>query len=232
MQVLLAFGIVTRMCSAHCPGYTVKSRNTLTATPATEFATRRQLLKEFLPIACIAAVGALPRPALAVKANIKRDTNLNEELYQILRVQEAASQQGRLVKTGKYRDLQRLNIKRGVKMMIDNYDLEGRFVRASAFAPGDKVQTATSYGQTAVEGLIQILEYFPNELNAIDLTRDQTQFVLAALSSTSKTIDSFLLLMPSDQVAVAKARLDEENALNLKEFPEGSYLNAPEIAEQ
>lgn len=116
-------------------------------------------------------------------------------------------------------------------MMIDNYDLEGRFVRASAFAPSDKVQIATSYGQSAVEALIQVLEYFPSELNAIDMTRDQSAFVLKALSSTSKTIDSFLLLMPSEQVAAARARVIEENEINLKEFPDGEYLNPPQVEE-
>jgi len=59
------------------------------------------------------------------------------------RVQEASEQETRLIVTGKYKELQRLNIKRAIGMMIDNYDLAGRFVRASAFAPSDKLNAAT-----------------------------------------------------------------------------------------
>jgi hypothetical protein len=61
----------------------------------------------------------------------------------------------------RYKSLQRLNVKRAISMMIDNYDLYGRFVAASAAAPGDKIQTATGYGQRAVESLVQIIEERP-----------------------------------------------------------------------
>ena len=47
----------------------------------------------------------------------------------------ATGQETRLVKTGKYKELQRLNIKRAITFMLDNYDLRDRFVAASAFAP-------------------------------------------------------------------------------------------------
>jgi len=94
------------------------------------------------------------------------------------------------------------------------------------------VATATVYGQTAVEGLIQILEYFPSSLKADDLTREQSGFVVAALGSTSKSIDSFLSLMPPDVVATAKKAVAEENYLNEKEFPEDmKLLNPPVVGE-
>ena len=119
---------------------------------------------------------------------------LREQLVLILRVQEATGQETNLVKSGKYKELQRLNIKRAISFMIDNYNLQDRFVTASAFAPLEKQQVATEYAQTAVESLVQILEYFPDKLVANDLSREQSQFVLAALTSTSKNIDSFLSL--------------------------------------
>lgn len=96
-----------------------------------------------------------------------------------------------------------------------------------------QVAVATQYGQTAVEGLIQILEYFPSNLKADDLTREQSTFVLAALASTSKSIDSFLGLMPQDAVQAAKRQVAEENDLNEKEFPEDmKLLNPPTVGEQ
>merc|ERR1712032_1747520 len=130
-----------------------------------------------------------------------------EELVQILRVQEASEQETRLIVTGKYKELQRLNIKRAIGMMVDNYDLAGRFIRASAFAPSDKTNIATQYGNTAVEGLVQIIEYFQVDLVANDLTSDQQNFVLKALGSTSKNIDLFLGLMPAETVAAARKQI-------------------------
>ena len=100
---------------------------------------------------------------------------------------------------------------RAVGMMLDNYDLRDRFVRASAYAPGDKQQQALLYGQTAVESLIQILEYFPQDLQANSLSPEQTKFVLGALGSVSKSIDSFLAFMPDDVVESAREQVKEEN---------------------
>ena len=53
--------------------------------------------------------------------------------------------------------------------------------------------------------------------------------MLAALDANSRNIDSFLALMPSDEVQRAKDQLVEENRLNLKEFDGKSYLNSPTI---
>lgn len=53
-------------------------------------------------------------------------------------------------------ELQRLNIKRAISFMLDNYSLRDRFVTASAFAPLESQQLATDYAQTAVESLIQV----------------------------------------------------------------------------
>ena len=78
--------------------------------------------------------------------------------------------------------------------------LRERFVAASFYCEPDQVQTATQYGNNAVEGLIQILEYFPDKLKVNDITPEQKRFVLAALDSVSRNIDSFLSLMPADEV--------------------------------
>ena len=139
----------------------------------------------------------------------------------------------RAARARRAQELQRLNIKRAIKFMLDNYDLRDRFVTASAFAPLAQQQQATDYAQTAVESLIQILEYFPDKLTVNDLSREQSQFVLAALSSTSKAIDSFLTLMPPEAVEGARLQVAEENRLNEQEFEELpkdeklDILNAP-----
>jgi hypothetical protein len=122
-------------------------------------------------------------------------------------------------RTGKYRDLQRLNVKRAIRMMIDNSDLATRFALATAFAPLDQVTAATDYGNTAVEALTQIIEYFPQDLQANDLGPEQKKFVTNALATASKSIDSFLMLMPKDTVDAARAQLEEASAATCQVQP-------------
>lgn len=207
---------------------------TTTTRSASQHLDRRALLSNgaaaaIATITAAAALATTPTPALAAPKNAAPTVELKDDLLLILRVQEASGQEARLVRTGKYRELQRLNIKRAIGMMIDNYDLRDRFVRASAAAPSSKLSQATEYANNAVENLIQVLEYFPADLIANDLTRTQKDFVLAALDANSRNIDSFLALMPSDEVQRAKDQLVEENRLNLKEFDGKSYLNSPTI---
>ena len=199
-------------------GHTVSRRDALAAA-ATSAASLT------LPLAL------LPRPALAaVKAPTRSAKVLNEQLLLIMRVQEATGQETRLIKTGKFKELQRLNIKRAISFMLDNYELRDRFVTASAFAPLSQQQQATEYAQTAVEGLIQILEYFPDKLSVNDLTPEQRSFVLRALESTSKSIDEFLRLMPPEAVDGAREVLLMENRLNEEDFESektaGTIVNA------
>ena len=182
--------------------------------------------------AVAACAGSMP-PLAAVAAGmpkvVKSPELLQPEVVLILRVQEATGQETRLVSTGKYKELQRLNIKRAINMMVDNYDLRDRFVRASAYAPIGQQQQALSYGNTAVEGLTQVLEYFPDKLVANDLTREQSTFVLAALKSVSKSIDNFLGYMPQEVVEQAKAQIIEENRLNEKEYEAGDGVSDKDI---
>jgi len=87
---------------------------------------------------------------------------LSDVLYRILRVKEAAQQETRLIKSGKFKDVQRANVKLAVRFMIDNYRLNDAFVTASAYLEGDSSRRieASQVGQTAVQNLYTILEYF------------------------------------------------------------------------
>lgn len=81
-------------------------------------------------------------------------------LYYILRVREATEQETRLIKSGKFKDVQRANVKLAVRFMIDNYRLNDNFIAASAFLTGDKKIKAVDLGQNVVQNLYTILEYF------------------------------------------------------------------------
>lgn len=87
---------------------------------------------------------------------------LSEVLYRILRVREATQQETRLIKTGKFKDVQRANVKLAVKFMVDNYRLNDAFVTASSYLEGSDSRRveASQVGQTAVQNLYTILEYF------------------------------------------------------------------------
>lgn len=96
------------------------------------------------------------RPALAATR-----PPLNDLLYTILRVREATEQETRLISTGKFKDVQRANIKLAVKFMVENYRLADACVGAAAYLDGNERRIAAgNVGQAAVQNLVTILEYF------------------------------------------------------------------------
>jgi len=184
---------------------------------------------------CIAATAASGvasfAPVWPAAAKLGRDPKLlQDNVVFLLRVKEATGQETRLINTGKYKELQRLNIKRAVSFILDNYALRDRFVAASVWLPNEQQGDALAYAGRAVESLVQILEYFPQDLQANDLSAEQKKFVLAALQQTSSNIDSFLTMLPQDAVEAAAKQVAEENQLNVVEYEEvnaDKIINAP-----
>ena len=87
--------------------------------------------------------------------------SLDELLYRIVRVREATEMESRLIKTGKFKDAQRANIKLAVRFMVDNYRLNDAFLAASTYLEGtNRRLEASQLGQSATQNLITILEYF------------------------------------------------------------------------
>lgn len=103
----------------------------------------------------------VPSVAPAAAAAAAQRVPLENSLYTILRVREATQQEARLIKTGKFKDVQRANVKLAVKFLIENYSLNDAFVAASTYLDGnDKRMAAVNVGQNAVQDLYTILEYF------------------------------------------------------------------------
>ena len=73
-----------------------------------------------------------------------------------------AGEETRLIKSGKFKDVQRANVKLAVRFMLDNYRLNDAFVTASAYLEGSSARRveAGQVGQRAVQNLYTILEYF------------------------------------------------------------------------
>jgi hypothetical protein len=149
---------------------------------------------------------------------------LDDLLYRILRVREATQQETRLIKSGKFKDVQRANVKLAVKFMIQNYRLNDAFVGASAYLESNNRRVeAGQVGQQAVQNLYTILEYFDSaDVQNIKVGQSgmggKEELVLKGLEATRKSIDDFLEFFPKAQVDTVVAKIAEENALNIKEF--------------
>ncbi len=118
---------------------------------------RRSLLQTTLSAFAVA-------PVILQSSSVSAATRepLPDVLYRIMRVREATQQETRLIKTGKFKDVQRANVKLAVKFMVDNYRLNDAFVTASSYLEGSDSRRveASQVGQTAVQNLYTILEYF------------------------------------------------------------------------
>ena len=126
-----------------------------TVTALTPTSDRRIFLEGLVASTAALTVGSL-QPTFAAEA----DNTLDSYLYRVLRVREATQQERRLISTGKFKDTQRANVKLAVKFMVQNYRLGDAVVGASAYLKGGNSMKAIDVGQTAVQNLQTILEYF------------------------------------------------------------------------
>ena len=117
--------------------------------------------------AAFAGLGsALLTPRVAEALDPAKDRP-NDSLLLILRVKEAAAQETRLIKSGKFRDLQRNSIKLAISLMLDNYQLLDNVNKCARLAGGSRSQEAFSVGQSAVEALQSVLEYFDSSSSSL-----------------------------------------------------------------
>lgn len=163
----------------------------------------------------------------AIKTNDPE--KLQGALYLISRVQEATAQQERLVSTGKFKDVQRNNIKMAINMMLDNYRLGDQIVVASGYVePSTSVMKASAAGNEAIDALETAKEYFNKDLKVAALTDDQRKFIVTAMKTTREKLDNFLKFLPSEAVSKARQQVEDENAKNLVEFQgEGGAIINP-----
>ena len=174
-----------------------------------------------------------PRSAAAAAAASERNKSLDQCLYSIMRVREAMFQESRLIKTGKFKDVQRANVKLAVKFILNNYRLSDTIITASAFLESnDRRVTAGQIGQSAVQDLQTILEYFDSsdvQNIKVDNMAGKERLVLQGLESAGKNVDAFLTYFPKELVDAARAQVLQENELNFKEWDRslGEIVNLP-----
>eukprot|EP00584_Thalassiosira_punctigera_P003552 CAMPEP_0172532326 /NCGR_PEP_ID=MMETSP1067-20121228/5424_1 /TAXON_ID=265564 ORGANISM="Thalassiosira punctigera, Strain Tpunct2005C2" /NCGR_SAMPLE_ID=MMETSP1067 /ASSEMBLY_ACC=CAM_ASM_000444 /LENGTH=259 /DNA_ID=CAMNT_0013316833 /DNA_START=15 /DNA_END=794 /DNA_ORIENTATION=+ len=176
------------------------------------------------PLSALAEEDAPPSPQTS---KIKP---LSFYIYKILRAREATEQESRLISTGKFKDVQRANVKLAVKFIINNYQLSDSIIAASSYLKGNARVQASGVGQSAVQSLYTIVEYFDSadvENIKVNSLAGKEAIVINGLKSVRRDIDDLLSMFPTDVVQEAKARIMEENELNYKEFDPslGSILN-------
>lgn len=164
--------------------------------------------------------GAAPEASPSTfQGRVADPDKLQEALYLISRVQEATAQQERLVTTGKFKDVQRNNIRKAINMMLDNYRLGDQIVAASAYVePNTNVMKASGAGNEAIDTLETAKEYFSKDLKVAALTDEQRKFIVQAMQTTRLKLDNFLGFFSSDTVRTARKRVEDENAKNMAEF--------------
>ena len=104
---------------------------------------------------------------------------------------------------------------------------------ASAYLDGtDKRIAAGQIGQTTVQNLQTILEYFDssdvqNLKVGSNALAGKEQLVLKGLDAARRNLDDFLAYFPTSDVDAAKEKLTAENKLNESEFDPnlGAILN-------
>lgn len=177
-------------------------------------------------------IGLLLIPQQAEAAERQSLDNL---LYNLMRVREATFQESRLINTGKFKDVQRANVKLAVKFIVNNYRLSDSIVQASAYIEDSSKRVAAGdVGQSAVQDLLTILEYFDSsDVQNLKVGSQgmggKEALVTQGLQSARSNIDAFLEYFPKDKVDAARQRVVEENQLNYKEWDKnlGDIVNLP-----
>ena len=141
-----------------------------------------------------------------------------------------------MIKSGKFKDVQRANVKLAVRFMIENYRLNDAFVGASSYVEGgnNRRVEAGQIGQATVQNLYTILEYFDaSDVENIKVGQSsmagKEELVLRGMDATRKGIDDFLVFFPSSEVQPVQDLIEDENRLNEKEFDPsfGQIVNLP-----
>ena len=177
---------------------------------------RRQLLKT-AAAAAVANVAFAPKPQAAFAYEPDPDA-LRESLYLISRVQEATVQQERFVMKASDQQALKNKMKLTLLLIEKNYKLLDQITYCSAYVPSEHLVEAAEAGNIAAEELQGAIDFVRNDLKSGPLEQKQKDYIIDALIATRENIFIFLDFMPRDRLEGARARIDEENKMNIEEF--------------
>ncbi|GMI39295.1 hypothetical protein TrCOL_g1827 [Triparma columacea] len=157
-------------------------------------------------------------------------------LLLLLRAEEGVKQELNLLTTGKYKTLQRANVKLAVRAIVGNYRLLDSFVKV-----GGGNERMTNKGQDVVFTLNTILEYFddrnvdniklgkkPTVLEdgsfpvvlEEDLEPSKKKLVVGGLKRTLELFDEYFAMVDGEELERARGVVKEENELNRRDYVE------------
>jgi len=141
-----------------------------------------------------------------------------ESLYFISRVQEATVQQERFVRRATDQQALKNKMKLTLLLVEKNYRLLDQITYCSRLVPADHLVEATEAGNIAAEELQGAIDYVRSELKNGPMTEAQKDYITEALSTTREQLFIFLDFMPQDKLEAARARIEDENKMNVEEF--------------
>jgi len=143
---------------------------------------------------------------------------LREALYMISRVQEASVQQERLVLRTQQQEILKRRMKLSLRLVEKSYRIVDQISYCSKFVDAEDLVAASEAGLEGADALQSAIDFVDNELSTGNLTDAQKEILIGSLRETREKLFEFLAFVPSEKLAEARKRVEEENALNLEEF--------------
>ena len=144
---------------------------------------------------------------------------LRESLYLMSRVQEATVQQERFATNSKLQEEMQRKMKLSLRLVDKSYRLLDQINYASQFVqPAEELVTATEAGYEAADALQGAIDFVNKDLGDGPVTDQQREFLIEAMQTTRNELFVFLKFMPTDRLAEARLRVEQENVDNRDEF--------------
>jgi hypothetical protein len=187
-----------------------------------ELTRRDAITKSLQTILTVATVPFLPintsNKNMIAYAYTPDSDKLRESLYLISRVQEATVLQERYIQN-KTPPIQKMKLT--LRLVDKSYQLLDQITYVSNFIPSEFIVGATSVGNEAVEELQEAIDFVYSFKNneGDKMTLEQKEFLKESLTTTREKLFVFLDYLPQqDKLDQARARVEEENKLNIEEF--------------
>ena len=142
---------------------------------------------------------------------------LRESLYLICRVQEATCLQERYIQK-KSPPIKKMKLT--LRLVDRSYRLLDQINYISKFISSENVVVAVQVGNEAADALQDAIDFvYGYQKDGDAMTQDQKDFLISALQDTREKLFDFVDYLPDQKKLLeARARVEEENKLNVDEF--------------
>lgn len=197
-------------CLCYLPYSLAFSYEKLSSSLETLDVSRRNI---FVGSAVLLSTGVISNVAIAYDPD---PDPLRESLYLLSRVQEATLLQERYIKK-KLPPIQKMKLT--LRLVDRSYRIQDQVNFVSKFIPPANIVQATQAGNEAADALQDAIDFVLASKNGDSLSDEQKEFLLKCLSETRQKLFIFVDYLPDkDKLLAARARVEEENKLNVDEF--------------